>query len=135
MTGRGLSADYVAVDPTCRYRGHMHSHCDCPRWRRWWFKDRSRPIPPGVSGTIVMPKVHLPDGYEPASAAVTTPRSDVAVIDRTYEQGYEDGESNQLADWQVALMDLLPDDVECRPSAVAAYIERLQGATSDRESS
>ena len=43
----------------------------------------------------------------------------------TYAAGYEHGESSQLADWEFALMDLLPDDVEIRPSTVAAYISRL----------
>jgi hypothetical protein len=46
----------------------------------------------------------------------------------SWEQGYEDGESSQLADWMIALDEILPDDVECRPSQVAAYIQRLQKA-------
>lgn len=58
---------------TCRYKGHLHSHCDCPWWRRWWYK--ARPIRGPVSGTIVMPKVTLPEGYEPPSAAVPPPRT------------------------------------------------------------
>ena len=41
-----------------------------------------------------------------------------------YEIGYSAGESSQLADWEVALDGLLPDDVGCRPLEVAAWITR-----------
>ena len=63
-------ADYVAVDPACRYKGHKHSHCDCPWWRRWLFKVRQRPYTAPLRGTHVLPVVVLPEGYEPPSAAV-----------------------------------------------------------------
>jgi hypothetical protein len=56
---------------TCRYPKHRFSHCDCPWWRRWWY--REKPIPPGFRGTQVMPEVKLPEGYEPPSAAVLPP--------------------------------------------------------------
>jgi hypothetical protein len=45
---------------------------------------------------------------------------------KDYEQGYQDGESSQLADWQAALDDMLPEDVDVQPRQVAAYISRLQ---------
>lgn len=52
-----------------------------------------------------------------------------------YAQGYEHGENSQLADWEFALMDVLPDDVEVRPSQVAAYIRRLQAARTGSDAS
>lgn len=58
-------------DRWCTYPGHRHSHCDCPWWRRWWY--RGERYTPGVSGTVVMPKVTLPEGYVPPSAAVPPP--------------------------------------------------------------
>lgn len=56
---------------TCRYPKHRYSHCDCPWWRRWWYKEQ--PIRGPISGTHRMPEVHLPDGYVPPSAAVPPP--------------------------------------------------------------
>lgn len=44
---------------------------------------------------------------------------------KIYDLGYQDGESSQLADWSFALMDLLPDEFEIRPSKLAEYIRHL----------
>ncbi len=50
-------------------------------------------------------------------------------IDRSYEQGYQDGGSSAHADWAIALGDFLPDDVdEWSPTAVADYLASLSGA-------
>ena len=42
---------------------------------------------------------------------------------RSYDKGYQDGESNHQADWEVALDGLLPEGVEAWPSQVAKYLE------------
>lgn len=52
-----------------------------------------------------------------------------------YEAGYEDGESSQLADWMFALDDLLPEDIECRPTAVADWVRTLMSAADTRTES
>lgn len=50
-----------------------------------------------------------------------------SVIDpASYEVGHRDGESSCNADWAIALDDVLPDNVDETPSAVAAYIRMLQ---------
>lgn len=46
--------------------------------------------------------------------------------DPRYEAGYRDGESSGYADFVLALMDVLPDDVEPVPTQVATYIAALR---------
>lgn len=46
-----------------------------------------------------------------------------------YAVGYEHGESSQLADWEFALMDVLPEEVEVLPSRVAEYVSHLRRAS------
>lgn len=68
-------------------------------------------------------------GFDPNSAS-TWNAEERAV----YDTGYREGESSQLADWQVALSEgcELPDDVDVsNPWSVAAYIARLSGAQGD----
>lgn len=45
---------------------------------------------------------------------------------------YEAGESSGYADWDIALDDLLPDDVEPLPTQVAAYVQRLQAESGQK---
>ncbi len=43
-----------------------------------------------------------------------------------YEEGYQDGGSSAMADWDIALSDVLPDGVDPMPSQVREYIVSLQ---------
>lgn len=52
---------------------------------------------------------------------------------RYYDKGYEAGESNNHADWDLALDDLLPHNVEAYPSKVSDYIRKLHQARKNLE--
>lgn len=44
---------------------------------------------------------------------------------RTYEAGYHDGDRDGYADWERALGEVLPADVDVTPSGVAAYLRQF----------
>ncbi|GGZ83609.1 hypothetical protein [Streptomyces rubiginosohelvolus] len=50
----------------------------------------------------------------------------VAALAKQREAMYEAGENSGHADWDNALGDLLPDDVEPLPTQVAEYVQKLQ---------
>ncbi|WP_405191869.1 hypothetical protein OG473_39695 (plasmid) [Streptomyces anulatus] len=50
----------------------------------------------------------------------------VTALAKQREAMYEAGENNGHADWENALDDLLPDDVEPLPTQVAEYVQKLQ---------
>lgn len=52
---------------------------------------------------------------------------------RAFDAGYEAGESSQLADWQFALDDILPDEIEVSPAQVKEYILALQRKVEQRD--
>lgn len=61
------------------------------------------------------------DGFDPKKAA-TWNAEERAV----YRTGFEEGNSDVEVDWYIALDELLPKTVSPFPTAVAAYIARLQ---------
>ena len=65
------------------------------------------------------------DAFDGLEAEVARLSARLEAQATTYEIGYSAGESSQLADWDVALDGLLPEDVGCRPLEVAAWIARL----------
>ncbi|MFI9123822.1 hypothetical protein ACIGW0_31275 [Streptomyces bikiniensis] len=68
-------------------------------------------LPPARARDVARALLHAADEAEGVKSDVT----------RTYEAG----ESSGYADWALAFMDLVPDDVdESSPSAVAAWVRR-----------
>ena len=53
----------------------------------------------------------------------------VTALAKQREAMYEAGENSGHADWENALDDLLPDDVEPLPTQVAEYVRKLQQET------
>lgn len=95
-----------AENVRCHYPRHRYSHCDCPWWRRFWWKGAYRQ----VSGTIVMPKVELPEGFVPQSAAVISPQPDdlITLPDGSYffhEEGWTVQRDIKGRGWKVTRID------------------------------